>query len=226
MGHSPAGAAGCVVIGSDLIGTAGFVPACQVGVYNVIGSYPIPDVGSLSGRCEQVGEWCYCFNIPDVFTRRWSAYHFSPLATADIAVESLVETVTTAKPDCSVLTIQYDNGSQYTGKSFRKTASNLGIKIKFIWKSTRRPNDHMEAFHGSLKQEFIRPHDLANYQEAEAIIAEAFRDCNQAKLHSVLKYVPPEEFSCIVGGGAEMRISVCVKLCRNRSQNLGSRPAG
>ena len=44
-----------------------------------------------------------------------------------------------------------------------------------------------------LKQEYIWPHDFANYQEAEAVIAEAFRDYNQVRLHSALKYVPPED---------------------------------
>ena len=143
--------------------------------------------------CGQVDGWCYCFNIPDVFTRRWIAYRFSTLATADVAVESLVEAVATAKPDCSALTIQCDNGSQYAGKKFRKAATNFGIQLKFIWKSTPQQNGHIESFHGSLKQEYIWPHDFANYQEAEAVIAEAFRDYNQARLHSALKYVPPEE---------------------------------
>ena len=52
----------------------------------------------------------------------------------------------------------------------------------------------IESFHGTLKREYIWPHDFANYQEAEAIISEAFRDYNQARLHSALKYVPPDEF--------------------------------
>ena len=144
--------------------------------------------------CGQVDGWCYCFNVLDVFTRRWIAYRFSTLATADVAIESLVEAVATAKPDCSGLTIQCDNGSQYAGKKFRKAASNFGIKLKFIWKSTPQQNGHIESFHGSLKQEYIWPHDFANYQEAEAVISEAFRDYNRNRLHSALKYVPPEEF--------------------------------
>ena len=144
--------------------------------------------------CGQVDGWCYCFNILDTFTRKWIAYRFSTLATADVAVESLVDAVATAKPDCSALTIQCDNGSQYAGKKFRKAASNFGIKLKFIWKSTPQQNGHIESFHGSLKQEYIWPHDFANYQQAEAVIADAFRDYNHVRLHSAVQYVPPEEF--------------------------------
>ena len=118
-----------------------------------------------------------------------------PIGYGHAAVESLVEAVATAKPDCSALAIQRDNGSQYTGKSFRKAASNFGIKLKLIWKSTPWQNCRIESFHGSLKQESIRPHDFANYREAEAVIAEAFRDYNQTRPHSALPYVPPDEFA-------------------------------
>ena len=122
------------------------------------------------------------------------AYRFNTLATADIAVESLVEAVAVAKPDCSRLTLQCDNGSQYAGKKFRKAASLLGIGLKFIRIHTPEQNGHIESFHNTLKREYIWPHDFSNYQQAEAVISEAFRDCNRNRLHSALKYVPPAEF--------------------------------
>ena len=71
----------------------------------------------------------------------------------------------------------------------------LGISLTFIRTHTPEQNGHIESFHGTLKLEYIWPHDFANYQEAEAVIAAAFRDYNQARLHSVLKYVPPDECS-------------------------------
>ncbi len=144
--------------------------------------------------CGPLDGWCYCFNVLDIFTRQWIAYRFDTLATASVAVESLVESVAAANPDCSRLTLQCDNGSQYAGKRFRKAASILGISLKFIRTHTPEQNGHIEAFHGTLKREYIWPHDFANYQQAEAVIAEAFRDYNRNRLHSALKYVPPDEF--------------------------------
>ena len=138
--------------------------------------------------------WCFCFNVLDIFTRQWLAYRFGTLATADVAIESLVEAVAVAKPDCSKLTLQCDNGSQYAGKKFRKAASLLGIRLSFIRTHTPEQNGHIESFHGTLKREYIWPHDFANYQQAETVISEAFRDYNQTRLHSALKYVPPAEF--------------------------------
>ena len=49
------------------------------------------------------------------------------------------------------------------------------------------------SFHGTLKREYIWPHDLANYPQAEAVIPEAFRDYSRNRPHSALKYVPPDE---------------------------------
>lgn len=144
--------------------------------------------------CGPVDGWCYCFNVLDIFTRQWIAYRLNTLATADIAVESLVEAVAVAKPDCSRLTLQCDNGSQYAGKKFRKAASLLGIDLKFIRIHTPEQNGHIESFHNTLKREYIWPHDFSNYQQAEAVIPEAFRDYNRNRLHSSLKYVPPDEF--------------------------------
>lgn len=144
--------------------------------------------------CGPVDGWCYCFNVLDIFTRQWISYRFDTLATADIAVESLVEAVAAARPDCSKLTLQCDNGSQYAGKKFRKAASILGINLKFIRTRTPEQNGHIEAFHGTLKREYIWPHDFANYQQAEAVITEAFRDYNRNRLHSAVQYVPPDEF--------------------------------
>ena len=44
----------------------------------------------------------------------------TPWPPPSVAVDSLVEAVATAKPDCSRLTIQCDNGSQYAGKTVPK----------------------------------------------------------------------------------------------------------
>lgn len=52
----------------------------------------------------------------------------------------------------------------------------------------------MEWFHGTLKREYIWPHDFPNHQETEAVISEAFWDHNRSRLHSAPEYVPPDKF--------------------------------
>ena len=98
--------------------------------------------------------WCYCFNVPDIFTKQWLSYRFDTLATNDVAIESIVEAVSAAKPECANLTLQCDIGSQYTSRNFRKAVSLLGIHLKFIWNHTPQQNGHIESFHNTLKREY------------------------------------------------------------------------
>ena len=145
--------------------------------------------------CGPVDSWCYCFNVPDIFTQQWLSYRLDTLTTNNVAIEPIVEAVSAAKPECTNLTIQCDNGSQYTSKDFRKAVSLLGINLKFIWKHTPQQNGHIESFHGTLKSECIWPNDFANYQKTEAAISVALLDYNRNCLHSTLRYVPPNEFA-------------------------------
>ena len=115
-------------------------------------------------------------------------------APKDTAIQSIVDAVVTAKPDCSKLIIRTDNGPQYSSKDFRKSVSLLGIKQEFIWHHTPEQNGHIESFHKTLKKEYIWPHEFANYQQAEVILADAFADYNSERIHSSLGYLTPDEF--------------------------------
>ena len=68
----------------------------------------------------------------DIFTRKWLAYKFDTMAANNIAVESIVEAVAVAKPDCTGLTLQCDNGFQYSSKNFQKIIPLLRIKMRCI----------------------------------------------------------------------------------------------
>ena len=128
----------------------------------------------------------------DIFTRQCIAYRFDTLNTASVAVESLVEAVAAAKPDCSGPTLRCDSGSRCAGKRFRKAVSLPAIRLKLTRTRTPGPNGQIGSFHGTIKREYTRPRDFANHQQAGAVIAEAFRDYNRGRLHPALEYVPPD----------------------------------
>ena len=88
------------------------------------------------------------------------------------------------------------SGVQYTSHDFRRAVPALGIdKHKFIWKNALEQNGHVELFHKILKKEYIWPHEFANYQETEKIIAEAIADYNKEQIHSSIGYMTPAEFA-------------------------------
>ena len=139
--------------------------------------------------------WCYCFNVIDCFTRKWIAYAFDVHATRDVAIDSITNAVAAERPDCSRLRLRTDSGNQYASRDFRRAVRALGIgKHEFIWKNTPEQNGHVESFHKTLKKEYIWPHEFANYQEAEKIIAEAIADYNKERIHSSIGYMTPAEF--------------------------------
>lgn len=141
-----------------------------------------------------IDSWCYCFNVIDVFTRKWISYSFDVTASKDTAIESIVNAIAAVKPDCSKLIIRTDNGSQYVSKKFREAITILGARQEFIWHHTPQQNGHVESFHKTLKKEYLWPHEFANYQEAEAVITKAYSDYNQFRIHSSLGYITPNEF--------------------------------
>ena len=141
-----------------------------------------------------VDGWCYCFNVIDVFTRKWVSYSFDVTAGKDAVIQGIVDAMATNKPDCTKLLIRTDNGSQYVSKKFREAITILGARQEFIWHHTPQQNGHVESFHKTLKKEYIWPHEFANYQDAEMVLADAYSDYNNYRIHSALGYITPNEF--------------------------------
>ena len=139
--------------------------------------------------------WCYCFNVADCFTHRWVSYVFDVDATKQVAIDSITNAVSVENPDCSRLRLRTYNGTQYTSNDFRKAVSVFGIKHEFIWKHTPEQNGHVESSHKTLKKEYLWQHEFASYQEAEKILADAFTDYNQERIHSAIGYRMPVEFA-------------------------------
>ncbi len=44
-----------------------------------------------------IDSWCYCFNVIDVFSRKWISYTFDATASKDAAVDSIIDAMATAK---------------------------------------------------------------------------------------------------------------------------------
>jgi len=61
--------------------------------------------------------WCgtdgqyYCFNVLDVFIRRWISYSFDVAASKDAAIDSITNAIIMAKHDYAKLIIRTDNYS-------------------------------------------------------------------------------------------------------------------
>ena len=77
--------------------------------------------------------------------------------------------------------LRTDNDPQYSGREFKKAMQAPGIRHKFVWKHTPEQNGHVESFHGTLKKEYVWPHDFARFQDAEVVLAKAFVDLQRGQ---------------------------------------------
>lgn len=138
--------------------------------------------------------WCYCFNVVDVFSRRWVSFVLSDRATRHEAVMAVNNAVADARPPIPGLTLRVDNGSQYTSRDFRASMSSLGISLEYIYVNTPEQNGHIESFHKTLKKEYVWPREFENLEDAREAIRAAFDDYHNERLHSSLGYMTPSEF--------------------------------
>jgi putative transposase len=140
-------------------------------------------------------QWCYLFNVLDVFDRMWVGYAFDTQAKSENAIMSINNSLAACRDiDVSKLTLRVDNGAQYTSRKFTESMKALGVRVEHIFANTPEQNGHMESFHGKLKREYIWTNEFRNYQEGEIAISEAFIDYNKRRPHSSLGYKTPSEF--------------------------------
>jgi putative transposase len=144
-------------------------------------------------RCGADG-WGYLFNVLDVFSREWLAYVLDLLATKENAIQAVIKALERHPEASGKLTLYSDNGTQYVSQAFRRSMKILNIEHRFIAYNTPEQNAYIEAFHKTLKREYVWPYDFKSFQEAEAEIANAFIDYNQKRPHSSLGYLSPYEF--------------------------------
>ena len=144
-------------------------------------------------RCGIDG-WGYLFNVLDVFSREWLAYVLDLLATKENAIQAVVKAIETHPEASGRVALYSDNGTQYVSQAFRRSMKILAIEHRFIAYNTPEQNAYIEAFHKTLKREYVWPYDFKSFQEADAGIAHAFIDYNQKRPHSSLGYISPYEF--------------------------------
>lgn len=54
---------------------------------------------------------------------------------------------------------------------------------------------YVEAFHKSIKEDYIWQHELDSFREADELMTSFFRDYNEKRPHSSLNYLTPREFA-------------------------------
>ncbi len=102
--------------------------------------------------------WGYLFNVVDICDRAWAGYCFSLFCSTAESLQSLDSALANRAPQTvriEGLTIGTDGGCQYTSKRFEAALSHGGMGHKVSRKNTPEDNAIVEAFHKSVKTEYI-----------------------------------------------------------------------
>ncbi len=147
--------------------------------------------------------WGYLFNVVDTCDRAWAGYCFSVFCSTNESLQSLEVAFANRAPQTmriQGLTIGTDGGSQYTSRRFEVALAKGGMAHKVSRKNTPEDNAVVEAFHKTVKTEYIWPYEFESFRQASEVIARAYRDYNEERIHSGLGYRTPKEFFAEVMG--------------------------
>jgi len=86
-----------------------------------------------------------------------------------------------------------DNGPQFVARDFKEFIRVTGMTHVRTSPYYPQSNGKLERWHGSLKQECIRPTCPADVEEARRRIAAFVEHYNQVRLHSALGYITPAD---------------------------------
>ena len=87
--------------------------------------------------------------------------------------------------------IRSDNGPEFTSKAVREWLNRIGVKTLFIEPGSPGENGYIESFNGKLRDESLNRETSTTLTEAKVLIEQWWKEYNQIRPHSALRYRPP-----------------------------------
>ena len=144
-------------------------------------------------RYTKVGERnYYLLSFVDAYSRY--VVHHELLTTMDglsvsVGAAAAIETL----PRDVRPTIQSDHGSGFIAREFAGTLAESGVGHTLIRPHTPTDNGIIERYHRTIGEK-LEEHELADFTQARAVIAEIIDHYNHRRLHSSLSYLRPVDY--------------------------------
>jgi len=151
--------------------------------------------------------WLYLAAVMDLFSRKIVGWAMAPSMPAELVCTALQMAISQRQPAPGLI-VHTDRGSQYASDLHRALLARHGLQASMSGKGNCWDNAVMERFFLNLKMERVWQKDYANHGEAIADITHyivAFY--NNARLHSTLGYVPPNDYETAAVKKQPIRVS-------------------
>jgi putative transposase len=130
----------------------------------------------------------------DVHSRRVVGWSMERHIKEELVIQAFLQAYGREKPEDGLI-VHTDQGSQYTGESFRSVLKAHGAIHSNSRKGNPYDNAAMESFYRTIKRELIRG---ANFETPEQAQKEIFQYIelyyNTKRMHSALDYLSPAQF--------------------------------
>lgn len=137
------------------------------------------------------GTFYYLCSVLDGCSRyivSWDMKEAMKEADVEIVIQRAKEKCPEAKPR-----IISDNGSQFIAKDFKEFIRISGMTHVKTSPYYPQSNGKIERWHGTLKQECIRPKTPVSLEDARRIVTNYVEHYNNVRLHSAIGYVAPKD---------------------------------
>lgn len=137
----------------------------------------------------------YLAEVLDLFSRRVLGHAFSEHHDADLAEASLVMAAATRGGGTEGVIFHSDRGSEYTAEAYDKACQRLGVIQSMSRVGSALDNAVSEAFHSTLKVEFVhRRHFLTRVEARTTISSWLVNWYNPRRRHSACKGMSPIDY--------------------------------
>jgi transposase InsO family protein len=137
------------------------------------------------------GTFYYLTSVLDGFSRYIVHWEIRETMT-EADVETIVQRALEKHPDAQPRIIS-DNGPQFIARDFKEFIRLAGITHVRTSPYYPQSNGKLERWHGSLKQECIRPTAPASLEEARRRVADYVEHYNHVRLNSAIGYLTPAD---------------------------------
>jgi putative transposase len=137
------------------------------------------------------GTFYYLCTVLDGYSRyvvHWEIREQMKEQDVEIILQRAKEQVPGAKPR-----IISDNGPQFIARHFKEFIRISGMTHVRTSPNYPQSNGKLERWHGSLKQECIRPKSPLDLADARQVVERYVTHYNNARLHSAIGYIAPKD---------------------------------
>ena len=165
------------------------------------------------------GTFYYFFGLIDGASRyivHWEIRESMTESDLEIVIERAREKFPQARPR-----IISDNGPPYVSHDFREFIRISGMTHVRTSPYYPQSNGKIERFHGTLKQECVRPKTPVDLEDARRVVGSYVDHYNNERLHSAIGYVAP--LAVLEGRADQIQAARQQKLAAARSQRTQDR---